>query len=134
MSKASKLIYFTAKSQEHDINIKLRNILKWLKSGHEVRVRIDGSSERRKAMDNIYFQIERDAKQNALFMQKVVKPDSIKFIMKPIGSAGISETNSVEPHAPPIAQTENLTAENLLSDEFEKELEKQLSTERPKRK
>lgn len=131
MSKASKLIYFTAKSQEHDINIKLRSILKWLKSGHEVRVRIEGSSEKRKAMESIYQQLENDVKQNATFLQKIVKPDSIKFVMKPtVDAADIKISKSHE--TKPVVNS--LSAEDLLSDEYGKELDESISRDRPKRK
>lgn len=132
MSKAAKLIYFTAKSQEHDVNIKLKSIMRWLKSGHEVRVRIEGSAERHRAMENIYKQLEKDIKQNATFLQRVVKPDSIKFVLKPSAGMDNIELNEQSESSVEIDQLSN--GKDLLSEEFEKELEQSIMDELSKKK
>lgn len=80
---ASKAIIFTAQAQEHHTQVKIKSVLKWIKTGYEVKVQISGTADRQKAMDSILKEIESNVKSGAKIKQKQVKPDSIKFFLIP---------------------------------------------------
>lgn len=121
-SKIAKSIIITAQASENHNVIKLRSIIRWLKSGHDVRVSITGKADRHTAMELIKERIEKDVKTAAKIQQKIVKPESIKFVLKPTEEAA----NLLLPDHKIDAdqELESLVKEkDILSDEFEKELE-----------
>jgi hypothetical protein len=134
LSKAAKAIIFTAQSQEHHTSVKLRNVLRWLKGGYEVRVQITGKPDRQKAMEDIYSLLERDIKSGARFIQRVAKPGSIKVILKPTEDAANLDiegsgkvTVDVEKEISDISADKDVFSEN-----FEKDLIESIREERKK--
>jgi hypothetical protein len=127
--KALKTIALTAVAQDHHNAIKIKNIAKWLKSGHEVRIQISGKSDRQKAMENIFKQVEGTVKSGARVVQKVVKPDSIKFYLKPTPDAA----NMVieEDHGNEMKDLDDIIkGKDILSDDFVSELEKSIKDDK----
>lgn len=133
--KAAKAVAFSAQAHESHTAIKVKNVLRWLKSGHEVRVQISGKSDRQKAMENILDNLEKEAKSGAKFMQKVVKPGVIKVILRPTEEAAnikISDTKNI---LNAEEEMEYITSDrDLLSEDFEKDLLQSIREERLKNK
>jgi predicted nucleotidyltransferase len=131
--KALKVIAFTAVAQEHHNAVKMRNVLKWLKTGHEVRIQINGKTDRQKAMESIFKQLETNTRSGAQVIQKVVKPDSIKFYLRPTEEAAnivIEESQDDE-----LKNVDALTrGKDVLSDDFENELVRSIEEDRKKSK
>lgn len=134
-SKVSKVIQLTAQANEQHNFTKVKSILKWIKSGHEVRVKIVGKPDKKKIMESLADQIERDSKQGARLLQKVIKPDSIKLTLLPTENSGELQLNKdTEEVQDLVEEIDRLTSEkDIFSDEFEKELDKSIS-EDPSRK
>jgi len=131
--KVLKQIAFTAASQEHHVSIKVKSVLKWLKSGHEVRISINGKADRQKAMESIYKQLESQAKSGAEIKQKMVKPDSIKFNMRPTKDAASIVVDESSFKDQDIDDLESITTgKDVFSEDFEKELDESLKNERNK--
>lgn len=86
-SKAFKTIALTAKSSSHDVETKLRNILKWLKAGHSVKLELSGKPDKHKALEDLLHRVESDTRPGAEMSQKTVKPGMIKLTMKPTAEA-----------------------------------------------
>lgn len=135
-SKVAKAIIFTAQSQEHHTSIKVKNVLKWLKGGYEVRVQINGRPDRQRAMDDIYSLLEKDIRSGAKFLQKVVKPGSIKVTLKPTDDAANLDIESgsktkvdVEKELKDIAGDKD-----IFSEDFGKDLIESIRDERKKSK
>lgn len=80
---ASKAIKFTAQATESHTAIKIKNVIKWLKKGHEVQVQILGTPDKQKSMESIYKDLERSVKPGADVLQKNFKPDIIRFTLRP---------------------------------------------------
>lgn len=136
VAKAAKAIAFTAKANENHNYIKVKNVIKWLKLGHEVRVQINGKSDQIKAMENVYNLIQNDVKSGARFLQKVVKPDSIKFTLRPNQeSSHLMSDDTKDPMEDVEGEISGLVAsQDIFSEEFEEELSKSIKIERSKNK
>lgn len=133
VNKVIKTIAFTAVAQEHHNHIKIKNLMRWLKSGHEVRVQINGKADRQNAMENIFKQLEKEVKSGAEVKQKVIKPDYIKFYLRPTPEAA----NFVieEPNLDNSDNLSDITAnKDILSGDFEEELNKSIREEIMKKK
>lgn len=135
MSKVAKVICFTAQSSEKHVADKVKSVLKWLKSGHEVRVKIEGKADRHKAMENIYKTLERDVSSGARFLQKSVKPEFIKFVLMPTKEACDLE---IKDNKIKVEVEEELASimsnKDIFSEDFEKELLKSIKDEKIKNK
>lgn len=134
--KLAKTIILTAQSSEIHTAVKIKNVLKWLKSGHEVRVSINGKKDRQKAMEELTKRIEDEAKMGAKLLQRVVKPESIKFVLKPTEKASeiiIPDTKEEEGEE---SIDDIVSGKDILSDEFQEELERSIRKEslKPRRK
>lgn len=130
-SKVAKTIVFTAQSHELHTSIKLRNVLKWLKAGHEVRVRITGREDRRKAMEDTYKLLEKDIKSGARFLQKVVKPESIKVTLMPTEEAANLKVDEENDTVVDVEKELNeiTSDQDIFSEDFEKTLQKSIRDE-----
>jgi translation initiation factor 1 (eIF-1/SUI1) len=129
--KAFKTIAFTAVAQDHHNAIKIKNVLKWLRTGHEVRVAINGKSDRQKAMEAVLKELESKAKSGAKITQKVVKPDSIRFYMRPTAEAVnivIDETQDDRSNDLDIVTQ----GKDIFSDDFVAELERSINEDKKK--
>lgn len=128
-SKLSKTIAFATSAQDSHNAFKIKNILRWLKSGHEVRVQIDGKADRQKAIEDLMKQIERDTKRAAEMNQKIIKPNSVRFCLKPTkGAESITLDESIE--APKVDDISEITAnKDIFSKEFETELEQSIESD-----
>jgi len=134
-SKAVKAILFSAQAQEHDVLTKIKNVQKWLKSGYNIKVQINGKADRHKAIEALYKQIETSTKLGAEFTQKVVKPESIKFIMKPTPGADALKIDDSTDKASDEKELESImSGVDVFSDEFEKQLAESIRQERQKNK
>lgn len=136
-AKAAKSIIFTVQASENHNAIKLKNVLRWLKSGYEVRVRINGKQDRMKGMESVFKELEKEVNSGCRILQKVTKPESIKFILRPTAEA----TNFVIEDATKAAMSEedlisDITSseKDIFSEDFEKELAKSIREERTKNK
>lgn len=134
-SRLAKAVAFTAQASEHHNEMKIRSVLKWLKTGHEVRIQITGKADRQRAMEAIYKQLEKEAKSGAKFLQKVIKPESIKVTLRPTEEAAnyiiddSSKTSlSVDKELELI-----MSDKDIFSDEFEQELDKSINEEKGKK-
>lgn len=130
-SKAFKTIALTAKSSSHDVDTKLRNIVKWLKAGHSVKVELSGKPDKHKALEDLLYRVESDTKPGAAVAQKTVKAGLIKLVMKPTPGAanlkvrGKEEDNSVD----------DMTVDtNTSFDDLEKQLNDSIKDEISKHK
>ena len=135
-SKAIKSIIFTAVAQEHHNATKIKNVLKWLKTGHEVRIRIEGKSDRQKAMESIFKDLKSSARSGAKVIQKVTKPNSIKFYLKPTQDAATIFVDE-DQDGNGLPDVDKMTeGQDILSDDFAEELDKSIAEEskRSKRK
>lgn len=134
-TKAAKAIALSAQAHEGHNSVKLKNVLRWLKSGHEIRVQITGKSDRQKAIEGIYDQLEKEARSGARFLQKVIKPGSIKVTLMPTEEAAnikISEAR-IAPSAE--EEIESMTSDrDVFSEDFEKDLLKSIREDRAKNK
>lgn len=135
-NKALKAIVFTAVAQNHHNAIKIRNVLKWLKTGHEVRVQINGKSDRQKAIESIFKELESSTKTGAKVIQKVVKPDSIKFYLRPTEDAASIVVDDDHDGQSKYLEDSLTQGKDVFSDDFEAELDKSIKEdiERSKRK
>lgn len=135
VSKVAKAIVFTAQAQEHHTLVKLRNVIKWLKSGHEVRVQITGKPDRQKAVDEIYGLIEKDIKSGARFLQKVAKPGSIKVTLRPNEDSANLEADYSKLTVDIDKEISDMTdGKDIFSEDFEKGLQNSIQEERRKKK
>lgn len=135
VSKVAKAIVFTAQAHEHHTSVKLRNVIKWLKSGHEVRVQITGKPDRQKAIDEIYGIIEKDIKSGARFIQKAVRPGSIKVILRPNeDSANLKVDDSKVIADIDKEISDMMDGKDIFSDDFGKDLLNSIKEERNKNK
>lgn len=135
VAKGIKTIVITAQATNSHNSVKVKNVLRWLKSGHEIRVKITGKADRQKAMESMYKQMEKDINQGARFLQKVVKPDTIKFTLQPTKDAEnivIDDSNSLDADDQSYDSVDE--KQNIFSDEFEEELEKSIQEEKTKHK
>lgn len=135
-SKTIKTIALTATSQRHHVSVKVKSIIGWLRAGHEVRVTISGKSDRRQSMEEVFSAIENDTKYSARIYQKLLKPDSIRFNLKPTNSAINIEIdqNRSSREDPEHVINELTQGKDLLSDDFEKELDASIKNEASKNK
>lgn len=134
-AKALKNIALTATAQDSHNTLKYKNILKWLKSGHEVKVAITGKADRHKAIENIYKQLQKETKSAALVKQMVEKPDSIKFYLKPTPEAANLVIDEDLGHSDPDQDISEITeGKDVFSEEFEKELDESIKGETGKMK
>lgn len=133
LRKVLKAITFTCKSPEFHNDIKVRKIMGWLKSGHEIQVDICATEGKFKAAEKIYKDLEIQTKSGAKFANKVVKPNSIKFKIIPTQGA----TNFL------LEATDTTIDDNsgdinddvdVFSEDFEKELDKSIALERSRNK
>lgn len=135
VAKAAKVIIFTAQASENHTAVKVKNVLKWLKSGHEVRVQINGKPDRHKLMESIYNRLETESKSGATSLQKVVKPDSIKFVLRPTADANNIQIDDSKTTVNVDGDIDKIVGDkDLLSGEFEEELEKSIRDEKNKNK
>lgn len=131
-SKAIKLITISSKATEQHTSFKLKTILKWLKAGHDVKVEITEKQGAKRPVESIFDQIRSDVKPAALISQKQVKPESIKFVLKPTKEAAnlvipdkVCEDDDIE----------TLTSDkDLLSEDFNSLLEESIQNERSKKR
>lgn len=134
-SKVAKTIAFTAQASNSHTATKIKNVLRWLKSGHEVRVQISGKADRQKAMDAIYKDIENEVKSSARFLQRVVKPESIKVILRPTEVAADIEISDTKGTANVDEEINEIIGEkDIFSEEFEKDLMRSIRDETTKNK
>lgn len=134
MSKVAKAISFTAQSHENHVSMKVKSVLRWLKSGHEVRVRIDGKADRQKAMENIYKTIAKDVSTSARLVQKVVKPESIKVVLIPTPEASNIEIEEEKQQNVESEISDIMKDKDIFSEDFEKELLESIKSERNRNK
>lgn len=135
VAKAVKTILFTAQANDHHNSIKTKNLIKWLKSGHEVRVQINGKADKHKAMESVYKMIEDDVKSGAKILQKVVKPEHIKFTIKPTEQAANFSVDESKETADVDNEIESLVADqDLFSGDFEAQLSESIQKEKSKNK
>lgn len=133
--KVAKAIIFTAQAQEHHTSVKLKNVLRWLKGGYEVRIQITGRPDRQKAMEDIYTLLEKDIKSGARFLQKVVKPGSIKVTLKPTEDAANLDFESAKVSVDVEKEISSIAADkDIFSEDFEKDLIESIREERRKLK
>lgn len=134
-SKIAKTIVFTAQANELHTSIKLKNVVKWLKTGYEVRVRITGREDRQKAMEDTYKLLEKDIKSGARFLQKVVKPDSIKVVLMPTEDAANLEIDDRKYKVDVEKEISEITSDqDIFSEEFEKTLQESIREEQRRNK
>lgn len=137
-SKLIKIITLTVQATENHNQIKVNNILRWLKSGHDVKVNITGRSDRQKQMESICQKIEKETRPGSKLLQKVIKADSIKFTLQ----ANENSANLVidDAHNASASADDGLDSivagKDILSEEFEQELSKSIrgDTDRMKKK
>lgn len=130
--KVLKTIAFTATSQEAHVSMKIKNVLKWLKTGHEVRVNIQGKEDRKKSMEAIFAQIQKEVRDGADVKQKVVRADAIKFSLKPTPAAAklaLDETEQTEDDLDALT-----SGKDILSEEFERELLQSIEEDKKKKR
>lgn len=132
MTKTLKWVKITAQATENHTNIKLKSILKWLKAGHEVRVDITGKADRSKQILSLCNHIEKETRSGSRSLQKIIKPDKIRFTLSPTEGA----SNLVVDDLPKCDYLESLSShdKDLLSDELEKELEQSIQDQMKKNK
>ncbi|XP_067122775.1 translation initiation factor IF-3 [Centruroides vittatus] len=83
--KNQKQITISCKILDHDLNVKLKNIERWLKKEeNEVFLIITGEEEKKELMEKVYSKIENNFKNDAKFVQKVVKKQYIKVYIIPV--------------------------------------------------
>lgn len=136
ITKITKIITLTAQATESHNQVKVNSILKWLKSGHDVRVSIKGRSDRQKQMESVFQKIERESRPGSRVLQKIVKPESIKFTLNPNeGAANIVINDIVRHDKAEENDVESLYVDkDLFSDDFEKELDESIKDEIAKNK
>lgn len=134
-AKATKLITFTAQAHENHTSMKIRNVLKWLKSGHDVDVKISSGSKGRTAVELIYKQLQNDVKSGAKFTNMVSQQNMITVSLNPTKDAAnlVIEESRVKPTAEEKS-FDSLDNQDIFSDEFDAELEKSIKNEMSKHK
>lgn len=126
VKKSLKIIALTAAAQDHHNAIKIRSILKWLKTGHEVRIQINGKSDRQKAMESLFKRLESDSRSGARVIQKVVKPESIKFYLRPTQDAANIVIDDQQEDSLEDSVEDFVSGKDVFSDEFESELKQSI--------
>lgn len=80
-----KRITLSYRISDHDLNVKFKNIEKWLKKGGcEIFVVITGEEGKEKSMEELYKKIENNFKNSTKFVQKIVKNQFLKFKIIPV--------------------------------------------------
>lgn len=134
-AKAVKTILFTAQANDHHNSIKTKSLIKWLKSGHEVRVQINGKADKQRAMEDIYKTIESDVRSGARILQKVVKPENIKFTIRPTEAAASLMVDDSKETTDVDKEIESLVADqDVFSGDFEAQLSESIEKEMSKNK
>jgi len=88
-----------------------------------VKVSIKGSSDRQKSMETVLSHLVSEVKNRGEMNQKVVKPDSIKFNLKPTPAAKDYKDDGVEE----FEDIDQITkGKDLMSEEFEAELQESI--------
>ncbi|XP_017768058.1 PREDICTED: translation initiation factor IF-3 [Nicrophorus vespilloides] len=78
--RGEKLLILNSTIAEHDLNVHINKILKWVEKRYEVRVMINGDMEK---ADNIYKFIENKAQDVGKLLQKRQKGNDMKFQIIP---------------------------------------------------
>lgn len=134
-SKAIKSIAFSVQAESKHNSVKINNLIKWLKSGHEVRVDITGKADRFKAIEALYKDLESEIHQGAKFTQKIIKPDSMRFVLKPTKDIEKIVEKKASAKSDNDDEILNLREDvDIFSREFEAELTKSIKEERNKNK
>lgn len=137
MSRVVKAIVFTAQANVHDTSVKVRNVMKWLKAGHDVRVSIAGKLDRRKSMEAIVSQLHDNIKTGAKFVQQTSKSDKIALMLTPTEDAVNLKTDSDTITLKQKTETQDILItpdKDVFSKEFEMELDRSIQAERNKNK
>lgn len=122
-SKAIKTIVLASKASPHDVDTKLRNILKWLKAGHQVKLEVTGKPDKHKALEELFEKVEVHTKSSATFAQKQIRAGNIKAVLKPTPEAANLLINK------PTEETELKIDTNASLDDIEKELNQSIKDE-----
>ncbi|XP_071452763.1 translation initiation factor IF-3 [Hetaerina americana] len=77
-----KLVTFSSRISDHDIQSKVKMMDKWLSKNYEVRVVISGDSNDPKAVEEVYKTLESRMKETARFLQKRQVNADIRFNVK----------------------------------------------------
>lgn len=135
-AKAAKSIIFSSQSTDAHTQSKIKSVIKWLKSGHEVRVQITGKQGKSQAMENIYTRIEEDVKSGARLLQKAVRPDLIKFYLMPTeGSVSLKLKNPTQETVGVDDEIADLLGDqDIFSESFESKLLDSIKQEKKNRK
>lgn len=135
MLKAPKLITLTAQASESHNSIKLRNILKWLKSGHEIRVTITGKHDRMKAIDAIHERIQKDAGAGSKVVLQNRKPGLLKMTLLPTDEAKNIKIVDAMKAANSDVQSDDIAKDtDVFSEEFDQALKKSIDEEKRKKR
>lgn len=127
-SKILKSIALAAKASPHDVDTKVKNIMKWLKAGHPVKLELNGKPDKHKALEELLEKVENSTKSGAEFSQKQVKAGNIKVVLKPTSGAAKFTLNKSKDEDDLNIDT------NISLEDLEKELDQSIKDEFSKTK
>lgn len=81
--RGEKLLLLNAKISEHDIESRIKNIVKWITKKYEIRVVINGDASNMEPSEKLYNIIEDRIKTDGRLLQKRVKGNELKFQILP---------------------------------------------------
>lgn len=95
--KGTKLVSISSKINNHDINAKVKNMIKWLDKRYEVRIVISNDNGE---AESVYSNIAEAVKENGKVVQKRMKGADLKFQIVPLkkeaAETDSSSTNSTK--------------------------------------
>lgn len=130
--KVMKSLALAATAQNSHVAMRVKNVIGWLKAGHEVNVSIKGRPDRRKYMEDVMKQIETKVAIGAKVTQRQDRNDTIRFVLKPTADA--VNLKYAEDSSNSLDVEELVKDKDLMSDEFVKELEESISQDSDKLK
>ncbi|CAH0561041.1 unnamed protein product [Brassicogethes aeneus] len=81
--KGEKVMIMNQNIAQHDVEVNVKKIQKWLKKLYEVRIVINGDSSNMEKAENIYTLLEEGLKNESRFLQKRIKGNDIKCQILP---------------------------------------------------
>lgn len=130
--KEPKHLVFSTKLSENDLMTKINQTKRWLSKGHHINIQVMNHTNDTKAVEEVFTKFESELKNFVKFNQKKIKSDkSIKFVIVP--NANISDqlkASGGEDDRSDDIDDQTLDPNKLLSDEFERKIEKELENKR----
>lgn len=82
--KSEKIITFSNKISNHDLDFKVKQIIKWIEKYHQVRATVSGLEPNDQQTEKVYSQIETLIGKQARILQKRSSGVDIKFQIVPL--------------------------------------------------